>query len=225
MANPLIIEIITLHPEMFSSLEYGVIGRAITREQIKINCHNLRDHAHNKHRQVDDKPYGGQCGMVLKYEPLKQATEHIFKQYNTREIPVILPCPKGKQWQQSDIPKLKKHSHLIFVCGRYQGIDQRYIDKYVTNTWSIGNYVLTGGELPCMVMVDSVCRSLPNVLGNSESYKLGTHQEIENEAPLYTRPRRIDEMEVPKELTSGDPKQIEQWKKRIGRQQEDEELK
>ncbi len=211
MEQILTIDIITLFPEMFSALEMGITGRAIDKHLLKINTHDLRSFAVNKHRRVDDRPYGGQCGMVLQYEPLKRATESIFRAYNQKDIPVILMCPKGKTFSQSSVKEIIDKKHIIIVCGRYQGIDQRYIDRYVTQAWSIGNYILTGGELACMVMIDCASRALPGALGNKESYSQGTHQS-ENEAPLYTRPSMVDGMRTPSELLSGNPKQIMKWK-------------
>ena len=143
------INIITLFPEIFDSLNYGLLGQALDREDIKINIFNLRDHQLNKHGQIDDKPYGGGEGMVLMAEPLMKAIDYSFELLSSgvEDTRVVYPSPQGKKWDQNEAQKCISVKNFIFICGRYKGIDQRVIDKYVTHEYSIGDYVISNGEL------------------------------------------------------------------------------
>src|SRR3990167_2071039 len=161
-------DIITLFPEMFSALESGITGRAIKQAHITLRFFNPRDYTQDTHRTVDDRPYGGGPGMVMKYEPLAAAIVHA-KQKSSTHTKVLYLSPQGKPLTQETILKLAKESHLILLSGRYEGIDQRLIDDMVDEEYSIGDYVLSGGELPAMVLIDAITRQLPGVLGHPQS--------------------------------------------------------
>ena len=199
------IGIVTLFPQMFSSIEdFGVLGRAVKNGSIELEFFNPRDYALDNYKRVDDYSYGGGPGMVLKFETLERATQQAKKRANAGTR-VILMSPQGETFIQSKAQELSSEKSLIFVCGRYEGLDQRYIDKYVDAEISIGDYVLSGGELPVMVIIDALSRQLPGVLGNSESALDETYIEGLFDYPHYTRPETIAGMRVPEELLSGDP--------------------
>ena len=193
----MIFDVLTLFPEMFNSLNESIIGRAIEKNLIQINLINIRDFSKDKHKKVDDTPFGGGAGMVMKADVVYDA----FKSIDSKNAKVIYMSPQGKKLDQSKVVELSKEEHLILLCGHYEGIDQRVIDKIVEEEISIGDYVLTGGEIPAMVLIDSVSRYKEGVLSkesiSEESFSNGTL-----EYPQYTRPVNFEGMEVPKVLIS-----------------------
>ncbi|WP_129597311.1 tRNA (guanosine(37)-N1)-methyltransferase TrmD [Anaerophilus nitritogenes] len=202
------IDILTLFPDMFVPLTESIIGRAIEKNIVNINTINIRDFSVDKHKKVDDYPYGGGAGMVMTPQPIYSAMEHIHAQGKR----VIYMSPKGKTFNQKIAMNLSKEENLIFLCGHYEGIDQRVIDTWVTDEISIGDYVLTGGELPTMVMIDTICRLLPGVLGQEESYMDESFYNGLLEYPQYTRPSVFLDVKVPDILLSGNHKKIAEWR-------------
>ena len=202
-------DVLTLFPEMFSILDESIIGRAKKNKQIDINLVNIRDFSENKHNKVDDTPYGGGAGMVM-------MPDVVYRAYNSLEnkekAKVIYMSPQGKKLNQEKVKELSKENHLIILCGHYEGIDQRVLDKIVDEEISIGDYVLTGGELPAMVLIDSVSRYVEGVL-NKESIKEESFIENLLEYPQYTRPEVFEGEKVPEVLLSGNHKEIEKWRK------------
>lgn len=211
--------IVTIFPEIFDSyFSESILKRAQSRELIRVDVHNLRDYAQDKHKTVDDTPYGGGAGMVMKIEPIQKALESIksIKSVKSKvKTRIILFSAKGKKYTQKDARRLSKYDNLIMICGRYEGIDERVAKYLVDEEVSIGDYVLTGGEIPAMIVVDSVARLLPGVLGNTESVKEESHSiEGQLEYPQYTKPEKFRGWKVPKVLMSGHHKEIEQWRKK-----------
>ena len=190
-------DVLTLFPEMFKSLDQSIIGRAKEKNLIEINLINIRDFSKDKHKKVDDTPYGGGAGMVMKADVVYDA----FKSIDSSNAKVIYMSPQGKKLDQSKVIELSKEEHLILLCGHYEGIDQRVIDKIVDEEISIGDYVLTGGEIPAMVLIDSVSRYKEGVLATEsiqeESFSNGTL-----EYPQYTRPEVFEGIKVPEVLLS-----------------------
>jgi len=211
------IDILTLFPEMFQGPFGGsILKRAIDRELVSISLHNIRDHTHDKHHTVDDYAYGGGAGMVLKPEPIFEAVESIKSGYADQEssqLPVILLTPQGRCFCQEIAYELSKCSHLILICGRYEGVDERVREHLVTDEISIGDYVLSGGELAAMVVVDAVVRLLPGVLGSEASAADDSHATGLLEYPQYTRPAVYRGWSVPQVLLSGDHAQIAKWRR------------
>lgn len=205
----MIIDVLTLFPEMYNSLKTSILGRAIEDKHLYVNYTNIRDFSNNKHNKVDDYPFGGGPGMVMKPEPIYNAIKSVEKE-NSR---IIYLSPKGKVYNQDLANELAKEEHIILLCGHYEGIDQRVIDNCITDEISIGDYVLTGGELASMVIIDSVARLLPGVLASSESFTDESHFSGLLEHPQYTRPREFEGNEVPEVLLSGNHKKIEEWRK------------
>lgn len=203
------IDILTLFPEMFFSLNHSIIGRAIDSGLISINSVNIRDFSENKHNKVDDYPYGGGPGMVMKTGPVYRAIESV-KEYKSR---IIYLSPKGKVLNQSLAEELSKEKHLILLCGHYEGIDNRITENFITDEISIGDYVLTGGEIASMVLIDTVARLIPGVLGKNESYMDESHYNGLLEYPQYTRPKSFNGLEVPEVLLSGNHQNIERWRR------------
>lgn len=204
------IDVLTLFPEFFSNLSsWSIIGRALENNILSLGLINIRDFSKNKHKKVDDYPFGGSPGMLMTPEPIYEAINSI-KQENSR---VIYLSPQGKKLNQEIINELSKEEHLIFLCGHYEGIDNRVIENYIDEEISIGDYVLTGGEIPAMVMIDSVVRLLPNVLREEGSYQDESHYNGLLEYPQYTRPRVFKEKGVPSVLLSGNHSEIEKWRK------------
>ncbi len=214
----MIIKVLTLFPEMFSGpLGNSIIQRAKENKIIDIECINIRDYSDNKHKKVDDYPYGGGPGMVMTPQPIFDCYDHIINTLNIekQEKPrVIYLSPKGKTFNQELAIELSKVENLIMICGHYEGIDQRVIDEIVTDEISIGDYVLTGGEIPAMVIIDSVARLIPGVLSQNQSYEEESFYSGLLEYPQYTRPRDFRGLTVPDVLTSGDHKKIEEWRRR-----------
>ena len=204
-------DIVTLFPKMFEGV-FGesIIKRAIKKNIIEIKTHDMRQWAWNSYGAVDDKPYGGGVGMLIRVDVIDKAIKNIKKNKNTR---IILTSARGKKFTQRDAERLGKYENLIIICGHYEGFDER-INSLVDEEISIGDYVLTGGEIPAMVMIDSVARLLPGVLGKDVSSKEESHStEGYIEYPQYTRPEVYDGKKVPEVLLSGDPKKITTWQK------------
>lgn len=206
------IDILSLFPEMFEGvLHSSIMKKAQENEAVTFGVTNFRDFSENKHRKVDDYPYGGGAGMLLKPEPLFAAVKSVTGDSET--IPrVILLCPQGERFTQVKAEELSKEEHLVFICGHYEGYDERIRQHLVTDELSIGDFVLTGGELAAMTIVDSVVRLLPNVLGNSESPVQDSFSTGLLEHPQYTRPANFNGMEVPEVLLSGNHAKIDQWR-------------
>ena len=190
-------DVLTLFPEMFEALDQSIIGRAKEKNLIEINLINIRDFSKDKHKKVDDTPYGGGAGMVMKADVVYDA----FKSLDSKNAKVIYMSPQGKKLDQSKVVELSKEEHLILLCGHYEGIDQRVIDKIVDEEISIGDYVLTGGELPAMVLIDSVSRYNEGVLSN-ESIQEESFSNGVLEYPQYTRPEVFEGVKVPEVLLS-----------------------
>jgi tRNA (guanine37-N1)-methyltransferase len=204
------IDILTLFPNMFDiPLNESIIGRARKKEILDINIINIRDYSEDKHHKVDDYPYGGGAGMVMQVQPVFKALQAI----KAKEGRKIYMSPKGKILNQSMAMELSKEERLIFLCGHYEGIDQRIIDYWVDDEISIGDYVLTGGELPTMVTIDAVARLIPGVLGQEKSYREDSLYSGLLEYPQYTRPSEFKALKVPDVLLSGNHKKILDWRK------------
>jgi len=205
------IDILTLFPPMFAGVfSSGIFQRAIDQELVSIGIHNIRDYTHDKHHTVDDCPYGGGAGMVLKPGPVFEAVESIKKEPAT---PIILLSPQGRLFCQQVAQELSSYSHLILICGHYEGVDERVSEHLATDEISIGDYVLTGGELAAMVVIDAVVRLLPGVLGSAESLLDDSHVAGLLEYPQYTRPPVYREWSVPEVLLSGNHAQIAKWRR------------
>jgi tRNA (guanine37-N1)-methyltransferase len=205
------IDILTLFPEMFQGVfGSGVIGRAVDQGLVGIGLHNFRHQAHDKHHTVDDYPYGGGAGMVLKPEPIFEAVESIKGE---SDIPVILLSPQGRLFSQRVAEELARYSRMIIICGRYEGVDERVAKHLATDEISIGDYILTGGEIATMVIVDAVVRLLPGVLGSELSPREDSHVAGLLKYPQYTRPASYREWSVPEILLSGNHAQIASWRR------------
>lgn len=204
------IDILTLFPEFFSSLiNWSIIGRAYEENKVAINSINIRGFSQNKHKKVDDYPFGGGSGMVMKPEPIFDAINSV-KNENSR---IIYLSPQGRKFNQELANELSKEEHLVLLCGHYEGIDNRIIDHYVDEEISIGDFVLTGGEIPAMIIIDAVVRLLPGVLRSDESFIEESHYNGLLEYPQYTRPREFNGYSVPDILLSGNHQKIEDWRK------------
>ncbi len=207
------IDIITLFPEMFEPvLNDSIIGRAQKSGAIEIVCHQLRDFAYDKHRRVDDTPYGGGMGMLMKAEPIALCYEDICKNTDTKPHFVYM-SPQGKTLNQQRLKELSKLDNICILCGHYEGVDQRLLDSFIDEEISIGDYVLTGGELPAMVFTDALARMVPGVLSNNECFTEESHFNGLLEYPQYTKPSEWRGMEVPEVLLSGHHANIEKWRK------------
>lgn len=202
-------DIVTIFPEIFNSyFNESILKRAQQNKKITIKVHDLRTYTSDKHRTVDDRPYGGGPGMVLKVEPIYKCLKKIRKK-NSR---VLLMSAKGKILKQKKLQQLTKEKQVIIICGHYEGIDERVM-KFVDEEVSIGGYVLTGGELPAMIMVDGIARLLPGVLGKDESSKEESYSDKKRkEYPQYTRPEAFKGLKVPKILLSGNHQKIQEWR-------------
>ena len=201
-------DVLTLFPEMFNCLNERIIGRAVEKEQININLVNIRDFSTNKHKKVDDTPYGGGAGMVMMPDVVYSA----YNSVKTDNAKVIYMSPQGKTLNQIKVEQLAKEDHLIILCGHYEGIDQRVLDKIVDEEISIGDYVLTGGEIPAMVLIDSVSRYVEGVL-KADSIKEESFSDGLLEYPQYTRPEIFEGEKVPEILLSGNHQEIDKWRK------------
>jgi tRNA (guanine37-N1)-methyltransferase len=203
-------DVISLFPEMFDAMHSGVAGRGIERGQLELTVWNPRDYATDAHRTVDDRPYGGGPGMVMMVEPLRRAIADA--RAASPDSRVVYLSPQGRRLDQPLVRELAAGSGLILLAGRYEGIDERLIDAEVDEEVSIGDYVLSGGELPAMVLIDAVARLLPGVLGHADSAEQDSFTDGLLDCPHYTRPERIDERSVPDALLSGNHERIRRWR-------------
>ena len=204
-----------LFPEAFvSPFDCSIIKRARQQGLVDIVVHNIRDYAHDRHRTVDDYPFGGGPGMVLKPEPIFEAVEAVKKQTNYNGTPIILLTPQGKLFTHQVAQGLALHQNIMLICGHYEGVDERVREHLVTEEISIGDYVLSGGELAAMVVVDAVVRLLPQVLGSPESPVTDSHSNGLLEYPQYTKPRVYQGWSVPEVLLSGNHGEIARWRRR-----------
>ncbi|MEH8159661.1 tRNA (guanosine(37)-N1)-methyltransferase TrmD [Aeromonas veronii] len=213
------IGVISLFPEMFRAItEHGVTGRAVKSGLLQIECWNPREFTHDKHRTVDDRPYGGGPGMLMMVQPLRDAI-HAAKQAAGDGAKVIYLSPQGRKLTQAGVTELATNQKLILVAGRYEGIDERVIQTEVDEEWSIGDYVLSGGELPAMTLIDAVSRLVPGVLGDQASAEQDSFTDGLLDHPHYTRPEVLDGLAVPEALTSGNHEAIRRWrlKQSLGR--------
>ena len=203
------IEVLTLFPEMFNSLNVGILKKAQDNGLFSVNVTNIRDYSLDKHHKVDDTPFGGGAGMVMAPQPLHDAICSIDKDHICKRIYL---SPKGKTLSQSKVEELSKEKNLMFVCGNYEGIDQRVIDLDIDEELSIGDYVLTGGELPAMVTINAVVRYIDGVLGNSASVNEESFSNGLLEYPQYTHPQEFEGLKVPEVLLSGNHQNIAKWR-------------
>ncbi|HBZ37638.1 MAG TPA: tRNA (guanosine(37)-N1)-methyltransferase TrmD [Balneola sp.] len=205
------IDIISAVPKLLTGpLENSIVNRAKERGLVEIFIHDLRDFTEDKHNKIDDYPYGGDAGMVLTPQPIFSCIEHLTSERKYDEI--IFTAPDGEQFNQSEANRLSLKENVMILCGHYKGIDQRVRDVLITKEYTIGDYVLSGGELPAMVITDALVRLIPNVIGDAGSALSDSFQNGLLEAPVYTRPAEFKGLEVPKILCSGDHKKIEAWK-------------
>ncbi|RVU55289.1 tRNA (guanosine(37)-N1)-methyltransferase TrmD [Anaerosphaera multitolerans] len=201
--------ILTLFPEFFNCLiDYSIVGRAIKESIIELETVNIREFSENKHGQVDDYPYGGGPGMVMQVGPIYRSIESV-RNDNSK---VIYLSPKGKVLNQKKLIELSRENHLILLNGHYEGIDNRVVENYIDEEISIGDYVLTGAEIPSMVLIDGITRLIPGVLSSEESYSIESHYSGLLEYPQYTRPQRFNGLEVPEILLSGNHEKIRQYR-------------
>lgn len=215
------IEVITLFPQMFAALsDYGITGRAIQKDIATLATVNPRDFAEDRNSTVDDRPYGGGPGMVMMHPPLKKAID-AARSNCSNDVKVAYLSPQGRKLDQQGLQELAERKDLILVCGRYEGVDERLIDSEVDEEWSVGDYVLSGGELAAMVMIDGMIRLLPDALGHADSAQQDSFVDGLLDYPHYTRPEHISEAEltVPSVLLSGNHKEIDRWrnKQALGR--------
>ena len=208
-------DILTIFPTIFDSyFQESIIKRALKKKVIKIVVHDIRKFSLDRHHKVDDKPFGGGAGMLMTPQPLYDAIKHVKR---VNKGPVIYLSPRGKTFTQIKAESLKKKKSMILLCGHYEGIDQRIIDLLVDEEISIGDYVLTGGELPAMVILDTISRLIPGVLGKEESHMEESFSKTldrKKEYPHYTRPAEFKKLKVPKVLLSGNHKNINEWRKK-----------
>ncbi|WP_233139493.1 tRNA (guanosine(37)-N1)-methyltransferase TrmD [Aggregatibacter actinomycetemcomitans] len=206
------IGVISLFPEMFKAItEYGVTGRAVKQDLLQVRCWNPRNFTHDKHKTVDDRPYGGGPGMLMVVQPLKDAID-AAKKVAGEGAKVIYLSPQGRKLDQPGVEGLAQNQKLILLCGRYEGIDERLIETVVDEEWSVGDYVLTGGELPAMTLIDAVARFIPGVLGKQASAEEDSFAEGLLDCPHYTRPEVLDGLAVPPVLMSGHHEEIRKWR-------------
>ncbi|QOJ28551.1 MAG: tRNA (guanosine(37)-N1)-methyltransferase TrmD [Ignavibacteriales bacterium] len=207
------IDILSAVPDlMHSPLNTSIIKRGRDKGLVTIEVHNIRDYAHDKHRMIDDRPFGGQPGMLLKPEPLFEAIETLNQRYQYDTM--IFTSPRGKIFDQKDANRLSLKQNILFVAGHYKGIDQRVVDTFAQEEFSIGKFVLSGGELPALLLVDAIVRLIPGVLGDSESALNDSFMDGEAiEAPAYTRPAEFRGMKIPDVLLTGNHGKIKEWQK------------
>ncbi len=218
-------DVVTIFPDFFGSiLAQGMLKRALAGGQLAVRLHDLRDFTEDRHRTVDDRPFGGGPGMVLKPEPVFRAVESIKAGDPASDLPVILLSPQGRLLRQPIVEELSQHSHIVLICGRYEGLDERIAECLATDELSIGDYVLSGGEIAAAVVMECVARLIPGVLGNEESITQDSFGETEIPGrqsgrrmldwPHYTRPAEFRGMRVPEVLLSGDHEGIRRWRRR-----------
>ncbi|MEE9337148.1 MAG: tRNA (guanosine(37)-N1)-methyltransferase TrmD [Methylococcaceae bacterium] len=206
-------DVVTLFPEMIlEGSSYGVTGKAIENKVVGLSVWNPRDYTQDKHRSVDDRPYGGGPGMVMKYQPLFDAVNAAQTNNKATESKVVYLSPQGKQITQSLLLKISQSSQLILVAGRYEGIDERFIDSVCDEEWSLGDYVISGGELAALVVIDAITRLIPGVLGDDNSAKQDSYMDGLLDYPHFTRPELIGSSSVPKVLRNGNHYEIQQWR-------------
>ena len=205
------IDLLTLFPEMCETvLSESIIGRARRKGAVQICCHQIRDYALDKHHRVDDSPFGGGMGMLLKAEPIALCMDDLMAHLGYRPHTVFL-SPQGKTLTQQRVRELSELDGLVFLCGHYEGIDERVLDAYVDEEISVGDYVVTGGELPALLLADAICRMVPGVLADDECFELESHYASLLEHPQYTRPAAWRGREVPQVLLSGDHENVRKW--------------
>ena len=203
------INILTIFPEIFEILKFGVVSRSISNKTLLINLFDIRANSVNRHKHIDAKPYGGGEGMVMMAEPIIKTLKKIHKKKRGH---VIYLSPQGKKLNQKKIISMSKLKNMSLICGRYEGIDQRIIDKYVDEEVSIGDFVLSGGEYAAICLIDAISRHIPGTLGNKESYLKDTFSNGLLKGDVYTKPEVFESMKVPDVLMSGDHKKIEAWR-------------
>lgn len=208
--------VITLFPEMFDAITtYGISGRAAKNQMVQLSCINPRDFAEGNYRRVDERPFGGGPGMVMMAEPLAKAINHarqLARQAGCIHAPVVYMSPQGKTLNEQAVCQFVEYDGLIVLCGRYEGVDERLIQRYVDQEWSIGDYVLSGGELPAMVLLDSIIRRLPNVMSDQQSAEQDSFVDGLLDCPQYTKPDHFEGLDVPNVLKSGHHANIEKWR-------------
>lgn len=203
--------IVTLFPEMFDAIaDNGVVGRAIRQGVLSLECSNPRDFTDDKHRTVDDRPYGGGPGMLIKVEPLERALNAMRQSYPAAKV--VYMSPQGKRFDQAAAQTFSECDELIVLAGRYEGVDERLLSAQVDEEWSVGDYVLSGGELPAMIMIDAIARLLPGVLGHPDSAVEDSFVDGLLDCPHYTRPEVYKDEAVPEVLMSGDHARIKAWR-------------
>ncbi|MCH8125264.1 tRNA (guanosine(37)-N1)-methyltransferase TrmD [candidate division KSB1 bacterium] len=209
------IDLVTAFPYLAESpIEESIIKRARHKKLVDINIHDLREFTSDKHHKVDDYPYGGGPGMVIKPEPFFRCVDHIFKSLDSEcNSKIIYLSPQGRVFNQQIANELAKESHLVFLCGHYKGIDERIIEALVTDEISLGDYVLTGGELPALVIMDAIIRLIPGAISDIESATTDSFQQEYLDCPYYTRPEEYRGMKVPEVLLSGHHENIQKWRK------------
>ncbi|MDO4223140.1 MAG: tRNA (guanosine(37)-N1)-methyltransferase TrmD [Acinetobacter sp.] len=208
--------VITLFPEMFDAITaYGISGRAKKRDLVQIHCINPRDFAQGNYKKVDERPFGGGPGMVMMAEPLAQAIQHakmLAQQAGKHQVPVVYMSPQGRTLNEQDVQQYQHYDGMIVLCGRYEGIDERLIQRYVDVEISIGDYVLSGGELPAMVLLDSLIRRLPDAMSDQQSAVQDSFVDGLLDCPQYTKPDEFEGLAVPDVLKSGHHAEIEKWR-------------
>ena len=214
------IDVLTIFPEFFGQVfDFGIIRRAKLAQIVEVNIHDIREYATDKHRMVDDRPFGGGDGMVLKCEPIFAAIENFIGTSERSEYPkgthVVLLSPQGKPFKQADAQSFANAKHIVMICGRYEGVDERVNETLVTDEISIGDYVLSGGEPAAVVIVDSIVRLLPNALGSDTSAANDSFSDGLLDCPHYTRPASYRGMAVPEVLLNGNHAEIEKWRREM----------
>jgi tRNA (guanine37-N1)-methyltransferase len=205
------VAVISLFPEMFKAItEYGITGRAVDSNNLVLSTFNPRDYAEDVHRTIDDRPYGGGPGMVMRFEPLRDAIKDARQALP--QAKVVYLSPQGKKLKQDDFVLGQLDEELILIAGRYEGIDERLMDSAIDAEWSIGDYVLSGGELAAMVIIDAMTRTIPGVLGHEDSAQQDSFSDGILDCPHYTRPEQIDGLAIPEVLLSGNHKDIRRWR-------------
>lgn len=206
------VDVLTLFPEMFAAIsEHGITSRAVRQDLLQLHCWNPRSYTEDRHQTVDDRPFGGGPGMVMKIEPLKRALADA-KAAAGGAAKVVYLSPQGRRLDQAAVRELAKEEALILIAGRYEGIDERFIEAHVDEEWSIGDYVLSGGELPAMVLIDAVTRLLPGALGHADSAEEDSFTDGLLDCPHYTRPEVYEGKRVPAALLSGNHEHIRRWR-------------
>ena len=207
------IAIITPVPEMVHAIiEQSMLRKAAAEKVVEYNVFDLREFGKGNYRQIDDTPFGGGSGMVMMAEPLMAAVEFAMEWMGDNDVRIVCPSPQGKTWNHKSAETFSDHEKTIFICGHYKGIDQRVIEKYVTDEFSIGDFVVTSGEIPAMIMIDSTVRLIPGVLNSRESAETDTFYGDLLDIPHFTKPRKVDGMPVPEVLLNGHHKEIEDWR-------------